>query len=468
MSTIDLFKNRIDKINEAQESIDSFKSSAINDNSRKRVYNILNANIKTLNTYSKYINDIACNPNADHHQKYQILRQLFAYYNGNENPPFSNEDKNRIEIRKSILQKAYTSFGDRSSFSRTFITFILALKSGYNLYTGTQYLLDSLPDDLIDKYDNYLSEVLNDVNVSICNPVFGIYVLYSDPDLLDLYIDLYAEDESNFSSNMSSFSNNSLFDVRIETCQKSALRVEAFLFSLYLMISSLSIDGFEYQQVVDILISSLNQKLVDLNFEGSNSIFNRYEASELNDLKDFMNSLTNDEKSEILLCLGNDQLTGNIQSFKRNKTVPRAISTRSNGRGYDADTHTKSRRGQQRFKRALFNSLNGASPKCFICGCEICGKEYLVASHILPWGKADAEQKVNPSNGLLLCPNHDFLFDSLLISFDEDGKIMISDLLSSDNRRGFKIDPNTKISLSPEKEEFMKLHREAFKNKRWK
>lgn len=468
MSTFDLFKNRINTIKSSSEAIMEFKSSAVNATSCKRVYNILNSNIKTINTYSKYINDISENPNADHHQKYQILRQLLAYYDGNEQPQFTDDEKVRITIRKSILQKAYNQFNDKSSFSRTFITFILALKSGYNLYNGTQYLLDTLPEDLIDNYDHYLAEVLNNTEVSISNPVFGIYVLYSDPELLDYYIDLFSEDDSSFENTIKLVENDSLFDDRIKNCQKSALRVEALLFSLYLMISNLSIDGLDYDDVIEKLISELNKKLINLSFEKLNTIFSKYESKELFQLKSFLKSLSYDEKREILLCLGNDNVAGNITTFKRSNNVPRTVSTRINGRGYDADVHAKSRRGQQRFKRALFDALNGEKPKCAICGCEVCGKEYLVASHILPWGKASAEQKVDPNNGLLLCPNHDFLFDSLLVSFNKQGKIMISDLLTNENRRGFRVDANTRINLTPEKEEYMKLHREAFLNKRWK
>lgn len=468
MDTLELFKLRINKIKENAESVMDFKSSAVNSNSCKRVYNILNSNVKTINTYSKYINDINENSLGDHHQKYQILRQLMAYYDGNEIPAFSEKEKKRIDVRSSILAKAYKYFNDKSSFSRTFITFILALKSGYNLYNGTQYLLDSLPTELIRKYDVYLKQVLNDYNVTISNPVFGIYVLYSDPDLLDYYIDIFDEDESSFANNMSQFSSEPLFEERITNCQKSALRVEALLFSLYLMISNLSIENLNYNNVIIELINSLKIKLNNLNFENSNTIFRKFKLNELIELQDFLLTLNNNEKEEILYCLGNDLNVGTINDFKRSSNIPKANIIRSSGQGYDADTHTKSRRGQERFKRGLIASLNGSKPKCAICGCEITGKEYLVASHILPWGKSNAEQKVDPNNGLLLCPNHDFLFDSLLITFETDGKIIISDLLSTENRRGFRVDSTTKINLSAKKEVFMKLHREAFRNKRWK
>ena len=36
---------------------------------------------------------------------------------------------------------------------------------------------------------------------------------------------------------------------------------------------------------------------------------------------------------------------------------------------------------------------------------------------------------IDVSNGLLLCPNHDALFDKAIITFDANGKVIISDIL---------------------------------------
>jgi len=464
MSSLNLLKNRVNEIKASSALQNSFTSTSIQDGNKKRVYNILNTNIKTINTYSKYLSDIYDDPTGDHHQSYAILRQLRVYFDSRDN--LSSTQKDEISVRRDILLRIYREFPKRSSFVRTFLTFILALKSGFNLFDGTQYLLDSIPTDLITNYDNYLKEVLNDTSVSVSNPVFGIYVLYSDPDLLDCYLDLYTEDPANFEKNTSFLDSISFINKRIENCQKSGLRTECLLFSLYLMISGLKIENLSYDDIVDILVSSLEEKLNNLDLEQV-KLFD-YKPDDLKTLNDILLDFNEKEKEEILSCLGNDSQTGTISVFKKGASIPIIPVEESNGKGYDADTHTKSRRGQQRFKRALFDSLGNSKIKCAICGCEANGKDFLVASHILPWYKASAEQKVDPNNGLLLCPNHDFLFDSLLISFDEKGLIMISDDLSEENKRGFRVNEHTHIDLTPEKEVYMKMHREAFLAKGWK
>lgn len=79
---------------------------------------------------------------------------------------------------------------------------------------------------------------------------------------------------------------------------------------------------------------------------------------------------------------------------------------------------------QTRFKRNLMIEFSG---RCAICGLN--KKELLRASHILPYRQCKTvEEMVDHNNGILLCPNHDDLFDKRFISFDEDtGKIIIVD-----------------------------------------
>lgn len=49
------------------------------------------------------------------------------------------------------------------------------------------------------------------------------------------------------------------------------------------------------------------------------------------------------------------------------------------------------------------------------------------ASHIYPWRKSTNEERLDKFNGLLLTPNLDHAFDQGLISFDDDGLILIKD-----------------------------------------
>ena len=51
----------------------------------------------------------------------------------------------------------------------------------------------------------------------------------------------------------------------------------------------------------------------------------------------------------------------------------------------------------------------------------------LVASHIVPWKESNDIQRLDVENGILLSPTYDALFDQHLITFDQKGKILLSD-----------------------------------------
>ena len=80
----------------------------------------------------------------------------------------------------------------------------------------------------------------------------------------------------------------------------------------------------------------------------------------------------------------------------------------------------KTRVGQGAFRKKLLKR----SSKCEICGFDF--KELLIASHCRPWSKSSNSERLDVNNGLLLCPNHDALFDKGLIKFNDDGSIILS------------------------------------------
>lgn len=104
------------------------------------------------------------------------------------------------------------------------------------------------------------------------------------------------------------------------------------------------------------------------------------------------------------------------------------------------------------------DSLLKRDKKCVICGLDI--EALLVASHIKPWSKANDYEKQDKNNGLLLCANHDALFDKGYISFDSDNKLCVSDIISKLNYEKLNIDTDTIINFSNNQIEYMKYHRE--------
>jgi len=97
----------------------------------------------------------------------------------------------------------------------------------------------------------------------------------------------------------------------------------------------------------------------------------------------------------------------------------------------------KARRGQGIFKKHL---LRDFGRRCAINGIETpC---LLIASHIKPWEVCSHQERLNPLNGLLLSPIFDKLFDYGLMSFNADGRILISNRLGPEeiNRCGISRD----------------------------
>ncbi|WP_435308555.1 HNH endonuclease [Sebaldella termitidis] len=124
--------------------------------------------------------------------------------------------------------------------------------------------------------------------------------------------------------------------------------------------------------------------------------------------------------------------------------------------GEEKEVVIKARVNQGIFRKQLLNSE---------CKCKLCGlsnEKLLIASHIKPWSESDKNEKLHIHNGLLFCPHHDKLFDKFLISFEDDGKIIISDELSQEDRMLLNIRDNMKVKISDENKKYLKWHRNEF------
>lgn len=92
----------------------------------------------------------------------------------------------------------------------------------------------------------------------------------------------------------------------------------------------------------------------------------------------------------------------------------------------------KVRFGQGAFRSSL---LDIAGEVCWMSGIE--GKELLIASHIQPWAHCEKNLKARgcPDNGLLLSSLWDAAFDSGLVTFDEEWRVISSPALSESAKR---------------------------------
>lgn len=115
-----------------------------------------------------------------------------------------------------------------------------------------------------------------------------------------------------------------------------------------------------------------------------------------------------------------------------------------------------SRVGQGKFRDELIRLW-----KCCTIS-KFADTRFLIASHIKPWKRSTNQEKIDKYNGLLLLPTYDKLFDLGFISFEDNGKILISKSLTEFDKLG--IDRNIKIDIKEYNKKYLKYHRhEIFK-----
>jgi hypothetical protein len=95
---------------------------------------------------------------------------------------------------------------------------------------------------------------------------------------------------------------------------------------------------------------------------------------------------------------------------------------------------------------------------CSVTGCEI--ESVMNASHIVPWKDGKSKQRLDQYNGLWLIPNLDRLFDRHLISFQEDGSLLVSRKLPEKEWAKLGINKGQKLRfVKPEMLPYLKKHR---------
>lgn len=99
---------------------------------------------------------------------------------------------------------------------------------------------------------------------------------------------------------------------------------------------------------------------------------------------------------------------------------------------------------------------------CAVTGCSL--STVLVASHIVPWAAcATNAERVDPFNGLLLTPNLDKLVDRLLISFNDDGAILLSKDLAAKEMAILGLNEASKLRfVPPAMRPYLQRHRQLF------
>ena len=109
--------------------------------------------------------------------------------------------------------------------------------------------------------------------------------------------------------------------------------------------------------------------------------------------------------------------------------------TASLPRTTEAERMVIQRIGQDVFRDALMDYWGS---RCPLTG--ITEPALLRASHIVPWAECSDEQRLDVHNGLLLSALWDAAFDKGLVSFADDGRVVVSQNLSEVARKALAVD----------------------------
>lgn len=150
-----------------------------------------------------------------------------------------------------------------------------------------------------------------------------------------------------------------------------------------------------------------------------------------------------------LIAQNKEQLSFSMDSIEFNNDNPLApIITKT-----ESEAKAKIRLGQNRFREKLEPIWNN---NCPVCGINL--RDILRASHAKPWKDSTNEERLDPYNGILLCCNHDSLYDRGYISFDPHGNILISKEIAEDDYSKYGLSNNIKITTTTQHKPYFKWH----------
>lgn len=159
-----------------------------------------------------------------------------------------------------------------------------------------------------------------------------------------------------------------------------------------------------------------------------------------NDYSDFKAALNKYRK----FIAEKSDLIDDIEAIIKDEIIPKT----------EKEQLISARIGQGNYRNKLINLWK----KCAVSECKM--TDVLIASHIKPWRKSTNIEKLDPYNGLLLLPNYDKLFDKGLISFEDNGKIIISPLIKEEEYKILGISPNDKLfKVYPKNKPYLEEHR---------
>jgi len=129
----------------------------------------------------------------------------------------------------------------------------------------------------------------------------------------------------------------------------------------------------------------------------------------------------------------------------------------------------RSQTEQQNFRDLLIvesNRILGESEDNTRCRCMLSNrptsKSRIRASHIWAYRMCDEDAEYDPNNGLLLAEDTDYYFDNGIISFSDDGTVLMKNDLDIEWKKIFKEMKLNKKFLNTGRKDFLKTHRKIY------
>jgi hypothetical protein len=120
-----------------------------------------------------------------------------------------------------------------------------------------------------------------------------------------------------------------------------------------------------------------------------------------------------------------------------------------------------SRVGQGAYRKSIINRWEN---RCAVTGFK--DSRILIASHIHPWKDSNSNERLDVNNGILLSPTYDALFDRHLITFDNAGKIVLSETISENEYKKIGVSGSEKIiKLNSDNIQYLTKHQDMFQSR---
>ena len=148
----------------------------------------------------------------------------------------------------------------------------------------------------------------------------------------------------------------------------------------------------------------------------------------------------------------NNKPDGNNESEEDNEMSDNIMEPGQNPDSYGT---TKIRKYQGKLRKKL---LKKEKPKCQICDIDI--ENLLITSHIKDYSKSSNDEKIDIDDVFFLCALHDKLFDNGYFTFDDEGKIIISERIKSTKCFNLlNIDIKSTLKMNRKRKKYMEWHR---------